>query len=90
MSGNGKIPGTAAPRVEEYLGRRVVLTCRSELSFCGTARSVHTIGSRSGVLVETDASSGFSIWCPLDFVKQVTVIPIPVEPSAEGDAKSTS
>ncbi len=65
--------------VDSYLGRRIVLTSRSEISFCGLARSVIEVGRRRGMLLETDSISGFSVWCPLDFIKSVTVIPIPVE-----------
>ena len=64
---------------DEYIGKRIVLTSLSELSFCGIAREVIEAGNRPGVLVETDSKSGFGVWCPLEFIKSVTVIPIPIE-----------
>lgn len=90
MSANVQILAPAPEGVDSYLGRRVVLTCRSELSFCGVARQVLEVGARRGLLLETDPRSGFSVWCPLDYIKSVTVIPIPIEepstPSREAES----
>lgn len=92
MSAQFQSSARAPQNVDSYLGRRVVLTCRGELSFCGVARRVLEVGARRGVLLETDPRSGFSVWCPLDYIKSVTVIPIPVEepdaPSWEGSHDS--
>lgn len=67
-------------------GSRVVLTCRSNLSFCGTSRGTYAVGAREGLLVETDAGSGLAVWCPVDFVQQVRVIPIdPAVPDGSSD-----
>ena len=68
--------------VNRYLGQRIVLTSRSEISFCGVAHSVIEVSKRRGMLLETDSRSGFSVWCPLDYIKSITVIPIPVEKSS--------
>jgi hypothetical protein len=64
---------------DSYHDSRVVLTTMSELSFCGTARKLLTLDSCSGLLLETDARHGLCIWCPLDHVKRIRVIPISTE-----------
>ncbi|RMG44073.1 MAG: hypothetical protein D6723_19760 [Acidobacteria bacterium] len=69
---------------KKYLGHRIVLRCRGELSFCGIARNILDINHRRGLLVETDSKSGFSVWCPLDYIKSVTIIPIPTGDSPPG------
>ncbi len=84
MSSRSQIPQPVPEDVDSYLGRRIVLTCRSELSVCGVARCVVEVSARLGILVETDSQSGLSIWCPLDFIKSVTVIPVPVENPCAG------
>jgi hypothetical protein len=61
---------------ERYQGSRVVLTTGSELAFCGTARELLVVDSCSGLLLETDAKHGLCIWCPLDHIKRVRVIPV--------------
>jgi hypothetical protein len=86
--------GAAEPAARlsaDAVGARIVLTCRSELSFCGLFRGAHRFGPRDGFVVETDSASGLSIWCPVDFVREVTVIPIRPEirdddPETEGPA----
>jgi len=81
MTGSREIEMARPAEPETYVGHRIVLTCRSELSFCGLARTVLQIDGRSGLLMETDSRSGLSVWCPLDYVKSITIIPIP--PGAE-------
>ncbi len=78
---NSALETTNAPirNIESYLGHRIVLTCLSKLSFCGIAQRLIDVDKKCGILIETDQNSGFSIWCPLDFVKSITIIPIPID-----------
>lgn len=86
MTTNCSMPPPGTGLATEAEGARVVLTCAGDLSFCGRLRGRRSIDGRDGLLVETDAESGFCVWCPLPFVQQVTVIPIreerPEEPAA--------
>lgn len=89
MNARSQIATPPVESVEDYLGCRVVLTCHGELSFCGVARAVLVVGTQRGLLVQTDPQSGFSVWCPLDYAKSITVIPIPVEDPEAPSHKAT-
>jgi hypothetical protein len=58
------------------LGKRVVLTCASEVSYVGVVSETPAFHARTGILLELDSRSHLSIWCPNDFVKEVVVVPI--------------
>lgn len=76
MNRNHEASFAAEESAAEADGARVVLACDSGLSFCGRLRGRRSIDGREGLLVETDAESGFCVWCPLPFVRQLTVVPI--------------
>jgi hypothetical protein len=63
--------------VQEAVGKRVVLTCLSNVSYAGVVRGIVPFEGRTGAMVRLHEPSGFSVWCPLEFVKSVLVVPIP-------------
>lgn len=68
--------------MECYLNERVVLTTKNETCYAGTPVQILTIEQRNGLLVRIDDKSGFSVWCPEEFIKEVLVIPIPKDADA--------
>ena len=62
-----------------YLEERIVLTTKNEVCYAGVASRELTVDGRRGLMVTIDQKSGFRIWCPEDFIKNVLVIPIPKE-----------
>lgn len=65
--------------MESYLNRRIVLTSKNEVCYAGIAKKILKIDETNGLFVEIDQSSGFAVWCPEDFIKEVIIIPIPEE-----------
>lgn len=59
-----------------WVGSRVVLRSESNVSYAGILTSIETLHGKPGVLLELDEHSGFSIWCPVTFVKELLVVPI--------------
>jgi hypothetical protein len=67
---------TTPQEVTRLMNKRVVLTCESNVSYAGIVVSLETFRDRTGVLLELDRRSGFSVWCPTDFVKELVEVPI--------------
>jgi len=65
--------------LRKYIDERVVVTTKNELCYAGVPSSELIVNNKKGLLVTIDQKSGFSIWCPVDFIKDVLVIPIPKE-----------
>jgi hypothetical protein len=65
------------PDVRDTIGKRIVLTCLSNISYAGVVRGIVDFDGKSGAMVQLHQPSGFSVWCPLDFIKTVLVVPIP-------------
>lgn len=65
--------------IANHLDKRIVLTTLNEVCYAGVSRRVIPIDGNDGLLVQIDDNSGFSIWCPLGFIKEILVIPIPDE-----------
>lgn len=65
-----------AQKAAQCLNKRVVLTCQSNVSYAGVIHDILEIHGKSGILLELDVKSGFSVWCPLDFVKSVIIVPM--------------
>ncbi len=65
--------------IAHHLDKRIVLTTYNEVCNAGVSRRVITIDGIDGLLVQIDDNSGFSIWCPLEFIKEIMVVPIPDE-----------
>ena len=65
--------------IKDMLGKRVVLTSKNEVSYAGVVHSIIEVDGVEGVLLRIDKDSGFSVWCPGKFIKDVLVIPIPEE-----------
>lgn len=66
-------------KVEECLGKRVVITTLGNVSYAGTLTELYTNKKGAeGCFVETDSLLGVSIWCPLQSVKELIHIPITV------------
>ncbi len=63
--------------VNDAVGKRVVLTCLSNVSYAGVVRGVVPFEGRTGAMVQLHQQSGFCVWCPLEFIKSVLVVPIP-------------
>ena len=64
-------------KIEEYLGKRVVITTLGNVSYAGTFTELYI--SKKGIIgcfVETDSLLGVCIWCPLQSVKEIVHIPI--------------
>lgn len=68
-------------QVQESIGKRIVLTCESNVSYAGVVRAPLEFDGRTGALVELHAKSGFAVWCPVEFIKSILVVPIPDEAS---------
>jgi hypothetical protein len=68
--------------VERYLDKRVVLTCDNNVSYAGVVRGSLLLEGKQGLVVRLDSRSCFSIWCPLDFIKGLLVIPITADNGA--------
>lgn len=58
------------------VGERVVLTTSHNLSFAGVLQAPLELYREEGVLVRLDEKTRFTIWCPLEHVKQLLVVPI--------------
>lgn len=63
--------------MEQYLNERVVLTTMNEVCYAGVPTHIVTVDGVSGLLVRLDQRSGFSVWCPESYIKDVLVVPIP-------------
>ncbi len=63
--------------LESYLNERIVLTCLNEISYAGNVNKLLKIEGKTGLLLTIDDSSGFSVWCPQKFIKNILLIPIP-------------
>ncbi len=64
-------------KLESYLNERIVLTYLNEISYAGIAYKILNIDDKLGLLLTIDESSGFSVWCPQKFIKNILLIPIP-------------
>ncbi len=71
--------------VEPCVHKRIVLTCDSNVSYAGVVRQCLPVEGKPGLLLMLDERSGFSIWCPLDFIKKILVVPI-----ADDDARTAA
>ncbi len=60
--------------IEKCIGMRLVLRTSTAINFCGLAKEIHSVNGREGLLLETDSSSGISIWCPISEIESITVI----------------
>jgi len=58
------------------IGQRIVLTCSRDISFCGLSHSIHTVDQQKGLLLVTDQETNLSVWCPIEHIKEITIIPI--------------
>jgi hypothetical protein len=58
------------------IGRRAVIVCNNNVSYAGIIRGIYEINNKKGELLELDTFSGLCVWVPLDFVKEIMVIPI--------------
>jgi len=63
-------------------GQRVVLTTGSNLCYAGLSKGLVDIDGKQGLMVELDKKSGFCIWCPDYYIKNLTIIPIPDDTSS--------
>ncbi len=61
---------------ERLIGKRVVLTCESEVTYVGVVRDVPAYEEEAGILLRIDEESHISVWCPIMQVKEVVVVPI--------------
>ena len=63
--------------ISTYQSQYVVLRTKGNLSYAGTWRGVEApAGLRPSAVLEIDATSGFAILCPLEFIAEVKVVPI--------------
>ncbi len=63
--------------LESYQNERIVLTCLNEISYAGIVNKILNIDDNKGLLLTIDESSGFSVWCPQKFIKDILLIPLP-------------
>ena len=67
-------------RIDECLGKRVVITTMGNVSYAGTLTELYTNKKKvKGYFVETDSLLGVSIWCPITSIKELVCIPIEIE-----------
>jgi hypothetical protein len=66
-------------KVNDCLDKRIVLTTLNEVCYAGISRQILTINGNDGLIVQIDENSGFSVWCPLYFIKEILIIPISKE-----------
>ncbi len=58
-------------------GDRVVLTCKSNLSWAGSyLGECRSLNGHQCLAIELDRASGFTILCPLEFVLELRHVPI--------------
>lgn len=57
-------------------GERVVLTTSHNLSFAGVLQGALQLSGQTGTLVRLDEKTHFTIWCPLEHVQRLLVVPI--------------
>lgn len=57
-------------------GRRVVVVCKNNLRYAGIIKMALDIDNKKGGLFELDHFSGLCVWIPLDFIKELKIIPI--------------
>jgi hypothetical protein len=69
------------PLTKESLpvGQRVVLTTSHNLSFAGTLQAPLSMYEEDGTPVMLDEKTRFTIWCPLEHVQRLLVVPIAEE-----------
>lgn len=65
--------------IKNIIGERVVLTSFNEISYAGIVYKIIEVDGVEGVLLKIDEKSGFSVWCPQNFIKDILIIPIPKE-----------
>ncbi|MFW0859235.1 MAG: hypothetical protein AAGB97_03510 [Dehalococcoidia bacterium] len=62
---------------DQYVGKRIVLTTCHHVSFAGRVMEQIRVSQREGLIVELDADSGFSIFCPIAAINEIIEVPIP-------------
>lgn len=68
--------------LSEYIDERVVLTTKNEVCYAGVPTKLLSMDDNPGLMITIDQGSGFSIWCPEAFIKEILIIPIPKESNA--------
>ncbi len=61
---------------ESCIGKRVVLRTCHQVCFAGRVVERIRVNHREGVIVELDAESGFSIFCPTPAIDEIIEVPI--------------
>ncbi|NLT66798.1 MAG: hypothetical protein GXX84_09360 [Acidobacteria bacterium] len=56
----------ARPDAMAAVSKGVVLTCESNVAYAGVVRGAL---SYEGLMVCLNQRSGFSVWCPIDYIK---------------------
>ncbi|KAB3533478.1 hypothetical protein F8154_10780 [Alkaliphilus pronyensis] len=64
---------------EKYKDKRVVLTTCHNVNFAGVIVEEANIKEREGVILELDAKTGFSIYCPITAIKEILEVPLSME-----------
>jgi len=58
---------------------RVVLEVKGNLLFSGVSKGLQTVSGRPGIVVETDPTTGLSVFCPGESIQEITIVPMPQE-----------
>jgi len=74
----------ARPDAMAAVSKRVVLTCESNVAYAGVVRGALSYEGVEGLMVCLNQRSGFSVWCPIDYIKKLTIIPISETDAAVG------
>jgi hypothetical protein len=79
------IMGTLVTRTHEEInltrenlpeGERVILNTSQNLSFAGILRGRLSLDEEEGILVRLEEKTHFTVWCPLDHVNRLIVVPM--------------
>lgn len=55
----------------QYVGQRVLLRCRSNLSYVGNVKQLVSSGGIDSMLLELDEASRFALVCPIAFINTI-------------------
>ena len=64
------------PACYDCLDKRVVLTTSSGVSFAGKMIEIAQIKNLKGIVVQLDETTGVSIFCPFEGIKDLVEVPI--------------
>ncbi len=58
------------------VGCRVIIEYYNNVIYTGTVRGILHLNNKEGGVLEIDAFSGLCLWLPMDFIKEIVLVPL--------------